>query len=116
MHEAQNEGKTSFIIDCGLYFYTAMPFRLKNMGAMYQRLVNLMFKSQVGRNLEVYVYDLLVKSGTTKQHLSGLRGTFAILRLYQMKLNQAKCAFGVELGKFLWFMVSEVELKPILRR
>lgn len=58
----KDEEKTAFIIDRGLYCYRVMPFSLKNAGATYQRLVNKMFKKKIGRNVEVYVDDLLVKS------------------------------------------------------
>ena len=82
-----------------------MPFGLKNAGATYQRLVNQMFYRQIGRNMEVYVDDILVKSKKVEQHLDDLRETFDILRKYQMSLNPAKCVFGVSFGKFLGFMV-----------
>ena len=83
-----------------------MPFGLKNTGATYQRLVNKMFSEQIGRNMEVYVDDMLVKSKEELTHLDDLKETFATLRQYQMKLNPSKCAFGVALGNFLGFMVS----------
>ena len=83
-----------------------MPFGLKNAGATYQRLVNKMFSKQIGRNIEVYVDDMLVKSKEELAHLGDLKETFAILRQYQMKLNPSKCVFGVASGKFLRFMVS----------
>lgn len=73
-----------------------------------------MFKNQVGKDMEGYVDDLLVKSGTPKQHLDDLREAFAILRQYQMKLNPTKCVFGVGSRKYLGFMVSEcgIEANP----
>ena len=83
-----------------------MPFGLKNAGATYQRLVNKMFSKQIGKNMEGYVDDLLVKSREELAHLDDLKETFATLRQYQMKLNPSKCAFGVSSGKFLGFMVS----------
>ena len=83
-----------------------MPFGLKNAEATYQRLVNKMFSSQIGRNMEVYVDDMLVKSREELTHLDDLKETFATLKQYQMKLNPAKCVFGVASGKFLGFMVS----------
>ena len=83
-----------------------MPFRLKNAGATYRRLVNKMFNNQIGRNMEVYVDDMLIKSKEELTHLNDLRETFATLRQYQMKLNLSKGAFGVTSGKFLGFMVS----------
>ena len=64
--------------------------------------------------MEVYVDDMLVKSKKELAHLDDLRETFAILRQYQMKLNPSKCAFGVALGKFLEFMLSQrgIEASP----
>ncbi|XP_059664078.1 uncharacterized protein LOC132309830 [Cornus florida] len=62
--------KTSFVTDRGLYCYKVMPFRHKNAGVTYQRLVNLMFKNQIGRNIEVYVDDMLVKSLKAQDHLA----------------------------------------------
>ena len=84
-----------------------MPFGSKNAGATYQRMVNKMFSNQIGRNMEVYVDDMLVKSKEELTHLDDLRETFAMLRQNQMKLNPSKCAFGVASGKFLGFMVSQ---------
>ena len=91
-----------------------MPFGLKNVGATYQRLVNKMFSKQIGRNMEVYVDDMLVKSKEKLTHLDDLRETFATLKQYQMKLNPSKCVFGVASGKFLGFMVSQrgIEANP----
>ena len=66
-----------------------------------------MFHPQIGRNVEVYVDDMLVKSVRETQHLDDLQETFNTLRQYKMKLNPSKCAFGVALGKFLSFMVSQ---------
>ena len=65
-----------------------------------------MFSAQIGRNMEVYVDDMLVKSKEESTHLDDLKETFTTLRQYQMKLNPSKCAFGVVSGKFLGFMVS----------
>ena len=83
-----------------------MSFGLKNARATYQRLVNHMFRPQIGQNIEVYVDDMLVKSLDEGKHLDDLQETFNTLKRYNMKLNPNKCAFGVALGKFLGFMVS----------
>ena len=68
-----------------------MPFGLKNAGVTYQRLVNRMFSHQIGRNVEVYVDDMLVKSKDEANHLNDLKETFSTLRNYNMKLNPTKC-------------------------
>ena len=113
MHEADQE-KTSFVTSQGLFCYKVMPFGLKNVGATYQRLMNKMFAQQIGRNVQVYVDDMLVKSRKEEDHLEDLKETFGTLRSYNMKLNPEKCAFGVTAGKFLGFMVSQrgIEANP----
>ncbi|XP_059436758.1 uncharacterized protein LOC132169816 [Corylus avellana] len=105
MHPEDYE-KTAFITDRDLYCYKVMPFGLKNAGATYQRLVNKMFRDQIGRNMKVYVDNMLVKSVLSRGHVLDLQETFATLKKYEMKLNPSKCAFGVSLGKFLGYMVS----------
>lgn len=102
IHEVDQE-RTSFKIDRDL---KVMPFGLKNTGATYQRLINKMFKHQIGRNVEVYVDDMLAKGIQAVNHIHDLDEAFQTLRKYGMKLNPKKCAFGVSSGKFLGFLVS----------
>ena len=78
----EDQEKTFFITSRGLYCYKVMPFILKNAGAIYQRLVNKMFNKQIGRNMEVYVDDILVKSKEELVHLDNFKETFTILRQY----------------------------------
>ena len=110
----EDQEKTTFVTSQGLNNYRVMPFGLKNARATYQRLVNQMFKKQIGRNVEVYVDDMLVKSREEEDHLDDLRETFNTFRQYNMKLNPSKCAFGVSSGKFLGFIVSQrgIEANP----
>ena len=111
----EDQEKTAFVTSQGLYCYRVMPFGLKNVGATCQRLVNQMFKKQIGRNVEVYVDDMLVKSKEEEDHLDNLKETFNTLKQYSMKLNPSKCAFRVSSGKFLGFMVSQrgIEVNPV---
>ena len=106
MDEVDQE-KTSFITSQGLFCYKVMSFGLKNVRETYQKLVNHIFCPQIGRNVEVYVDDMLVKSLDEDKHLDDLRETFDTLRQHQMKLNPSKCAFRVSSRKFLGFMVSQ---------
>ncbi|KAL2226260.1 UNVERIFIED_CONTAM: Retrovirus-related Pol polyprotein from transposon gypsy [Sesamum indicum] len=76
----EDRGKTSFVTEQGIYCYNVMPFGLKNAGATYQRLVNKMFRNHIGKTMEVYVDDMLVKSQRSGDHLSHLEVAFAILR------------------------------------
>jgi hypothetical protein len=91
-----------------------MPFGLKNAGATYQRLVNKMLEKQMGRNVEVYVDDMLVKSVQALDHVSDLKEMFDTIRRYEMKLNPSKCTFGVSSEKFLGYLVSQrgIEANP----
>ena len=109
-----DEEHMSFITDKGLYCYKVMPFGLKNAGATYQRLVNKMFANQIGRNMEVYVDDMLVKTKNATELNKDLGEMFDTLRKYRMKLNPVKCTFGVSSGKFLGFMVNSrgIEANP----
>ena len=76
----EDQEKTAFITSQGLYCYKVMPFGLKNARDTYQRLVNKMFSKQIGKNMEVYVDDMLVKSKEELTHLDDLRETFATLK------------------------------------
>ncbi|KAL0333064.1 UNVERIFIED_CONTAM: hypothetical protein Scaly_2207900 [Sesamum calycinum] len=68
----------------------------KNTGATYQRLVDKIFRQQIGRNVEVYVDDMLVKRKEARDHAADLEEIFSVLRKYKLKLNSGKCVFGVE--------------------
>ncbi|KAJ9544403.1 LOW QUALITY PROTEIN: hypothetical protein OSB04_024110 [Centaurea solstitialis] len=113
MHKDDQE-KTAFMTDKGIYCYKVMPFGLKNAGSTYQRLVNRMFKDHLGRTMEVYIDDMLVKSERSQDHIQHLKQSFDILREYKMKLNPTKCSFGVRAGKFFGYMVTRrgIEASP----
>ena len=91
-----------------------MPCGLKNVRATYQRMVNKVFQSQIGRNLEVYVDDMITKSKHASEHATDLCETFTTLRRHQMRLNPNKCVFGVTGEKCLGFLVDErgIEANP----
>uniref|UniRef100_A0A2N9HH77 Uncharacterized protein n=1 Tax=Fagus sylvatica TaxID=28930 RepID=A0A2N9HH77_FAGSY len=110
----EDREKTAFITPLGIYCYKVMPFGLKNAGATYQRMVTKMFKDQIGRTMEIYIDDMVVKSRLSQNHLKDLTETFRVLRLHKLRLNASKCVFGVGSGKFLGFMVSHrgIEVNP----
>ena len=84
-----------------------MPFGLKNAGATYQRLMTKISKPLIGRTIEVYIDDIVIKSRTKSEHAQYLEEIFHLMRGYNMKLNLTKCAFGVNAGKFLGFKVTQ---------
>jgi len=110
---AEDQEKTSFVVDTGLYCYTMMPFGLKNAGATCQRLVNKVFEPLIGKTMEVYVDDMITKSVEENDHAQDLEETFKLLRAYVMKLNPKKCSFGVKSGKFLGYMIDQRGIEPI---
>ena len=97
-----------------LYCYKVMSFGLKNASATYQRLMTNIFKPLIGRTVEVYIDDIVVKIRTREDHTHHLQEVFHLLRRYDMKLNLSKCPFGVSVGKFLGFMVTQrgIEVNP----
>jgi Reverse transcriptase (RNA-dependent DNA polymerase) len=107
MHPTDEE-KTTFIIDQGLFCYKVMPFsfNIRNISATYQRMVNIVFEKQIGRNIEAYVDVMLVKSMTDQGLINALNETFKTMRKVGMKLNPKKSFFGLTSEKFLGFVVS----------
>ncbi|GJX76668.1 reverse transcriptase domain-containing protein [Tanacetum coccineum] len=87
----EDEEKTAFITSQGIFCYTKMPFVLRNAGATYQRLVDQAFHKQIGRNLKVYVDDLVIKSRTEDEIVRDIEENFKTLREINMKLNPKKC-------------------------
>ena len=113
--------RTAFITLYRLFCYNVMSFGLKNVGATYQRLVTKMFRPLLGKTMEVYIDDMLVKSKEHPDHATHLQEPFDLLKAYNMKFNPLKCTFGVSAGRFLGFMVTQrgkeanpAQLKAIL--
>jgi hypothetical protein len=104
--------KTSFITLFGAFCYTTMPFGLKSAGATYQRGIQRCLYSQLGRNAEAYVDNVVVKTREEEGLISDLVETFDILRKFKMKLNPEKCTFDVPTGKLLGYMVSYRGIDP----
>ncbi|XP_042466307.1 uncharacterized protein LOC122048857 [Zingiber officinale] len=111
---AEDQEKVSFITTDDIYCYNMMPFGLKNAGAMYQRLMNKVFRMQIRRNLEVYIDGILIKSLRAADLCADIEETFRTLRAYEVKLNLQKCMFGAKGGRFLGYIVIErgIEANP----
>ena len=109
-----DQEKTAFVTPIGNFHYKVMSFGLKNAGSTYQRMITRMFESQLGKNIEIYIDDMVVKSKMVSKHLGDLRAIFEILRKYKLRLNASKCSFNVGLGKFLGYMVTHrrIEVNP----
>ena len=96
-----DQEKTAFVIPTRNYHYKVMPFGLKNAGLIYQRMMTRMFESQLGKSIEIYIDDMVVKSKVVFEHIANLGSIFEILRKHRLCLNTFKCSFGVGSGKLL---------------
>ena len=111
---SDDQEKTTFVTPIGNYHYNVMPFGLKNVGSTYQRMMTRMFEPQLGKNIEIYIDDMVLKSKLESEHVSNLGNIFEILRKHKLHFNASKCSFGVGLGKFLGYMVTHhgIEVNP----
>jgi hypothetical protein len=91
----------------GLFEWIFMTFALKNAGATYQRALNYIFHELIGKIVEIYIEDVVIKYLNHESHLNDVRRTLECTRKHGLKLNPNKCAFGVSAGEFLGFLVHE---------
>ena len=94
-----------------LFEWIVMTFGLKNAGETYQRAMNYILHEIIGKIVEIYIDDVVVKSKGYQEHLANLRKTLECTRRHGLKMNPNKCAFGVSAGQFLGFMVHERGIK-----
>jgi len=109
-----DEKHTSFRISLGVYCYTVMPFGLKNIGATYQRAMNVIFHEHIRKIVECYVNNIAVISCAKGDHIADLKTIFDIMQAHQLKMNTTKSFLGVASGKFLEFVVTSkgIHLNP----
>jgi hypothetical protein len=109
-----DDDKTAFITPHGIYCYKVMTFGLKNAGATYQKAIQKCLKSQIRKNIEAYIDDVVVKTTEEDKLIADLTETFASLREFQWKLNPTKCVSGVPSRLLLSFMVGHrgIEANP----
>jgi hypothetical protein len=102
----RRRGKKAFITPFGAFYYTSMPFGLKNAGATYQRAIQTCLANHWGKHVEAYVDDMVIKTENSENFIEDLQLVFNSLWRYRWKLNLEKCVFGVPAGKLLGFIVS----------
>jgi hypothetical protein len=91
----------------GLFGYVVMTFGLKNASATYQRAMNYIFHDLIGKLVDIYIDDVVVKSTLVEGHLGDVRQVLEQTRRFELKMNPKKCAFDVSAGQFLGFLVHE---------
>jgi hypothetical protein len=94
----EDEEKTAFITPYGVFCYQVMPFGLKNTVATYQRMMQNCLGSQIGRNIQVYIDNVVITTREEESLISDLIETFDNLNRYKLKLNLTKCSFRVSVG------------------
>ena len=102
-----DEPKTAFIITYDMYCYKVMLFGLKNVSITYQCMMSRVFEPMLGRTVEVYIDDILVKSRLRRDHLAHLLEALCLLWQHRLQLNLAKCVFTVSSSNFLGFLVCQ---------
>ena len=109
-----DQAATAFLTPYGPFCFNTMPFGLKNARATYERMIQTCLENQIGKTVEAYVDDVVVKTRHVENLIDDLRLTFDNLRTYHIKLNPEKCVFGVPSGKLLGFIISNrgIEANP----
>ena len=109
-----DQEKIAFVTPTRNYHYKVMSFGLKNARSTYQRMMTRMFKPQLGKSIDVYTDNMVVKSKVVSEHVTNLGSIFEILRKHRLHLNASKCSFGVRSGKFLGYIVTHkgIEVNP----
>jgi hypothetical protein len=94
----EDKEKIAFITPYGVFCYQMMPFGLKNAGATYQRMMQSCLGSQIGRNIQVYINDVVITTRKEESLISDLAENFDNLNRYKLKLNPTKSSFGISAG------------------
>jgi hypothetical protein len=112
--KVEDEVNTAFITPYGVFCYQTMPFGLKNVGATYQRIMQKCLATQIGKNVQVYIDDVVITTKSESSLLDDLREMFDNLNRFRIKLNPTKCSFGVPAGELLGYLVSArgIEANP----
>ena len=106
MHKPGRE-KTAFITHCVIFSYKFMHFELKNAKATYQRMITKMFEPLMGKTMDAYIDDMVVKSKKELDHLNDIAKVFKILKEHKLRLNAATCTFGCSSSKLLGHLVTQ---------
>ena len=110
----EDKAKIVFTTHWGTYAYNVIPFGLKNANVTYQRAMVTLFHDIMHKEIKVYMYDMIAKSCTLRDHLVDLRKLFKCLVKYRLRLNSNKCIFKASSGKLLGFIISQrgIEMDP----
>ena len=111
-----DQAATAFITPYDPFYFNTMPFRLKNAGATYQRMIHTCLEKQIGKTLKAYIDDMVIKTRHVETLIDDLRLMFDNLRTYDIKLNPEKCVFAYPPGSFSASSFPIEELKQIRQK
>ena len=103
--------KTNFTTPWGTFKYVKIPFGLMNVGATFQRAMDIAFSEELGYFIIIYLDDVTVFSKRDKEHLEHLRKVFEKCRNFGISLNPKKTLFGLQEGKILGNIISKEGIK-----
>jgi hypothetical protein len=106
-----DQEKTTFTTPWGTFMYVKIPFGLMNVGATFQREMDISFVDELGRFIVIYLDDVTVYSKSDEEHLRHLRRVFEKCRKFGISLNPKKTLFGLEEGKLLGHIISKDGIK-----
>jgi hypothetical protein len=106
-----DQDKTTFTTPWGTFMYVKIPFGLMNVGATFQRAMDITFVEEIRKFIVIYLDDLTLFSQSDDEHLQHLRRVFEKCRRFGISLNPKKSLFGLEEGKLLGHMISKDGIK-----
>lgn len=107
----EDQEKTTLTTPWGTLMYVKMPFGLMNVGATFQRAMDIVFAHEVGRFIVIYLDDITLYSKYNEEHPMHLRRFFEKCRMFGILLNLKKTVFGLEEGKLLGHIISKEDIK-----
>ena len=107
----EDQEKTAFTTPWGTFKYSKMPFGLMNVGATFQRAMDISFVGEKDKFVLIYLDDITVFSSSHKDHLQHLKKFFLKCRQFGISVNPKKSQFALEEGKLLGHIVSAAGVK-----
>lgn len=105
--DCQYREHTTFIMHRRVFGYRNIPFGLINAEATIQQMMDMIFGTQISQNIQVYIGDMISLSNVASNHIIDIQEIFDNVKKHKMRLNPAKCSFGITSRNFLGFLISQ---------
>lgn len=110
--DLEDQHKTAFIVESGLFQFRKLPFGLKNAPSTFERLMDFVLAGLKEESILVYMDDILIASSTIEEHLEKLEMVFKRLRQYNLKLKPSKCQFLKTSVTYLGYLFDQGGVRP----